>query len=139
MQGIGEGTFASKLVRHQQQAMEVRRRAAQLRAEAERARAHAVTAIEVTRLRRQGQPRPLEYVEFQAEQDRGTRELAAYIKALRNEQDELRQEVALQDAWFGEQVLGMLEQGWSRADLAEIGFGDEFLARLGLQDHPGLK
>ena len=126
----------SRLVR---QALELRERAAQLRAEAEQAQAHAAMAVETVRLRRLGQPQAGEYLAFQAEQDRGTRELAAYITALRTEQDELRQEVALQDAWFGEQVLGMLEQGWSRAELAEIGFGDEFLARLGLQDHPGLK
>jgi hypothetical protein len=61
------------------------------------------------------------------------------VAALRREQEMLREEAALQDAWFRDQVLDMLGQGWTRAELAETGFGEEFLEELGLLDHPALR
>lgn len=128
----------SQLVSYQRQTLELRRRAAQLRAQAELAKGHAVTAIRDAQMRRQGLTPRHEALEFEAEQARGTSELASYVAALRREQEMLREETALQDAWFRDQALDMLNQGWSRAELAEIGFGEEFLAELELLDHPGL-
>ncbi len=128
----------AQLAMHQLHAVELRQRAALLREQAERAREHAFQAIASTELRRRTSGRTREQTEFAVEQERGTQELAAYITGLRREQEMLRAEAALQQEWFREQVLGMLEQGWSREELAEIGFGDAFLADLGLQDAPGL-
>lgn len=127
----------AQLVIHQRHAAELRQRAAVLRKAAERAREHAFQAIASTEIRRGANARSQEQVEFEREQERGTQELAAYITALRREQETLRAEAALQQEWFREQALSMLEQGWSRQELAEIGFGDEFLADLGLLDAPG--
>lgn len=129
----------SQLVGCQRQALDLRRRAAQLRVKAEAAKEHAVTAIRDAVLRRQGLTPRHEAREFEAEQARGTSELASYVAALRREQEMLREETALQDAWFRDQALDMLNQGWSRAELAEIGFGEEFLGGLGLLDHPALR
>ncbi|HST63078.1 MAG TPA: hypothetical protein VLK84_30495 [Longimicrobium sp.] len=128
----------TQLVMHQLHAVELRQRAAVLREQAERAKEHAFQAIASTELRRRTTGRTHEAAEFAVEQERGTQELAAYITALRREQEMLRAEAALQQDWFREQVLEMLDQGWSREALAEIGFGDAFLADLGLQDAPGL-
>lgn len=129
----------SQLVSYQRRALDLRRRAAQLRVQAEAAKGHAVTAIRDAELRKQGLAPRREAREFQAEQARGTSELASYLATLRREQERLREETALQDVWFREQALDMLNQGWSRAELAEIGFGEEFLAELGLLDHPALR
>jgi hypothetical protein len=128
----------SQLVSYQRQALDLRKRAAQLRAQAETAKEHAVTAIREAELRRQGLTPRREAREFEAEQARGTSELASYVAALRREQEMLREETALQDAWFRSQALDMLDQGWSRAELAEIGFAEAFLGELGLLDHPAL-
>ncbi len=129
----------TQLMMHQLHAVELRQRAAMLREAAERAKEHAFRAIASTELRRRTTGRTREQAEFNAEQERGAQELAAYITGLRREQEMLRAEAALQQEWFREQVLGMLAEGWSREALAEIGFGDEFLADLGLQDAPGLQ
>ena len=119
---------------HQLRAAELRERAAQLREQAEQAREHAFAALRLTEMRRRNGTRTREQAELQAEQARGTEELAAYITGLRREQEMLRDQTALQQAWFREQVLGMLDEGWSREELAETGFSDEFLADLGLLD-----
>lgn len=129
----------SQLVSYQRQALDVRRRAAQLRVQAEAAKEHAVATVRDTELRKQGLAPRREAREFQAEQARGTSELASYVAALRREQEMLREETALQDTWFRDQALDMLNQGWGRAELAEIGFGEEFLGGLGLLDHPALR
>jgi hypothetical protein len=128
----------AQLVVHQLHAVELRQRAALLRVQAERAREHAFQALAATELRRRTTGRTREQAEFAREQERATQELAAYITGLRREQEVLRDEAALQQDWFREQVRAMLDQGWSRAELAEIGFGDAFLADLGLQDAAGL-
>ncbi|HLM67521.1 MAG TPA: hypothetical protein VK358_08350 [Longimicrobium sp.] len=129
----------TELAWHQLHAVELRRRAAQLRDQAEQARDHAFRAIKTTEVRRLKRSRTREQEEFAHEQERGTEELAAYITGLRREQEMLQAEAALQQDWFREQVLAMLDQGWKREDLAEIGFGGEFLADLGLLDHPSLQ
>ncbi|HYW12984.1 MAG TPA: hypothetical protein VE871_13580 [Longimicrobium sp.] len=127
----------SQLVVHQLHAVELRQRAAMLREHAEQARERALRALASTELRRRILRRTRETTEFAVEQERGTQELAAYITGLRREQELLRAEAALQQEWFREQALAMLNQGWGREELAEIGFGDAFLADLGLQDAPG--
>lgn len=129
----------TQLMLHQLHAVELRQRAALLREQAERAREHALRAIASTEQRRRTAASTREQAEFAAEQERGTQELAAYITGLRREQEMLRAEAALQQEWFRDQVLGMLDQGWGREELAEIGFGEEFLADLGLLDAPGLQ
>jgi hypothetical protein len=129
----------SQLVSYQRQALGLRRRAALLRVQAEAAKEHSAAAVRDTQLRRQGLAPRREAREFQAERARGTSELALYVAALRREQEMLREETALQDAWFREQALDMLNQGWSRSELAEIGFGEELLTELGLLDHPALR
>lgn len=129
----------TELVWHQLHAAELRTRAAQLREQAEQARDHAFRAMKATEVRRLKRARTREQEEFAYEQGRGTEELAAYIMGLRREQEMLRAEAALQQDWFREQVLAMLNQGWKREALAEIGFGDAFLADLGLLDHPSLQ
>jgi hypothetical protein len=123
---------------YKQHTANLRRRAARLREEAELAKEHAVAAIRSVQMRRMGQAHWREEAELRAEEARGMRELSAYIDGLRREQEMLRDETALQDRWFREQVLEMLEQGWTRAELREAGFGDAFLADLGLLDHPAL-
>lgn len=129
----------SQLVSYQRQALDLRRRAAELRVQAEAAKEHAAAAIRDAELGRQGLTPRREARAFRAEQERGTRELASYVAALRREQEMLREETVLQDAWFRAQVLDMLDQGWTRDELAEIGFGAEFLEELGLLDHPGVR
>lgn len=124
---------------HQLHAAELRRRAVQLRDQAEHAKEHAFRVLESMHARRQRRTRTREQVEFAAEQERSTQELGAYITALRHEQEMLRAESALQQDWFRNQVVSMLDQGWTREELAEIGFGAEFLADLGLLDHPALR
>jgi hypothetical protein len=128
----------AQLMMHQLHAEALRTRAARLREQAEQAREHAFQAIASTEHLRRTCGRTREQVEFESEQERGTQELAAYITGLRREQEILRAEAALQQEWFREQALSALEQGWSRSELAEIGFCDEFLADLGLLDHPAL-
>lgn len=122
----------SQLVSFRRRSLAVRRRAAQLRVQAEAAREHAVAAVRDAELLRCGLAPRREAREFQAERARGTSELASYVAAL-------REATALQDAWFRDQALDMLNHGWGRAELAEIGFGEEFLAELGLLDHPALR
>jgi hypothetical protein len=128
-----------QLLMHQLHTEELRRRAARLRDQAELARQHAFQAIASVELRRRTRGRTREQAEFETEQARCTEELEAYITGLRHEQELLRAEAALQQEWFREQAVSALEQGWSRTELAEIGFGDEFLADLGLLDHPALR
>lgn len=127
----------TELMHHQLHAVELRRRAALLREQAERARDHALQAVASTERRRGRASGTREQVEFEAEQARSTRELAAYITGLRREQEVLRAEAVLQQDWFREQAMAMLDQGWSREELADIGFGEAFLAELGLPDVPG--
>lgn len=124
------------LLSHQLHAQELRTRAARLRGLAEAACDRAVQATEAVSRRR---GRPLhDQSAIDQERARSTRELEAYVTGLRREQETLRAEADLQQAWFREQVLAMVNQGWSREELAEIGFRPEFLADLGLADHPGL-
>ena len=127
----------TELALHQLHAVELRRRAAVLRNQAERARERAFQAIALTERLRSRAGSIVEDAEFAAERERGAQELAAYITGLRREQEMLRAEAALQQAWFREQVKAMLDQGWGRTELADIGFGDAFLAELGMQDAPG--
>jgi hypothetical protein len=129
----------AELAWHQLHAAELRVRAAHLREQAELAKQHAFAAIEATERRRlRGRLLTREQTEFAEEQERSTRELAAYIVGLRREQEMLREEETLQQRWFRDQVLSMLEQGWNGEALAEIGLGPAFLADLGLLDHPAL-
>ena len=129
----------TELAWHQLHAAEVRTRAAHLRGQAEQAKEHAFRILESMHRRRLRRMQTSEQVEFAAEQERSTRELGAYITRLRREQEMLRAEEALQQEWFREQVLSMLDQGWTREELAQIGVGAGFLADLGLQGHPALQ
>lgn len=129
----------TELAWHQLQALELRRRAARLRDQAEQAKQHALEAVGNSRRRRLNGSRTREETEFAIEQERATRELAEYITGLRREQEMLRAEAALQQEWFREQVLAMLAEGWTAAELAGIGFGPGFLADLDLLGHPALR
>jgi hypothetical protein len=135
-----EDQYLEQLMMHQLHAHELRIRAAQLCEQAEEARKQAFRAIATTTERRRlAEERSRERAEFEGERKGGTQALAAYILGLRHEQEVLRAEDALQQDWFREQVLGMLEQGWNRRELAEVGFSDQFLAELGLTNHPALQ
>jgi hypothetical protein len=45
---------------------------------------------------------------------------------------------AAEEAWLTGEVVAMISEGWSREQLADVGFGAELLRDLGLDAHPAL-
>ncbi|MEW5929531.1 MAG: hypothetical protein AB1941_18910 [Gemmatimonadota bacterium] len=66
-------------------------------------------------------------------------EMEEAAAALAEERVEAEREVAEQTAWVRAQVEGMLESGWTREELRDIGIADEVLAQIGLLDDPRLR
>jgi len=67
------------------------------------------------------------------------REMEVTAGELAAEQEEAEREVAAQTAWVRGQVESMLDAGWARGELAEIGIADELLAHVGMADDPRLR
>lgn len=73
------------------------------------------------------------------ETHRTLREMEETARELAAEHEEAEREVAEQTAWVRGQVESMLDSGWARDELADIGITGEVLAQLGLLDDPRLR
>ncbi|MET0398216.1 MAG: hypothetical protein ABW277_15550 [Longimicrobiaceae bacterium] len=73
------------------------------------------------------------------ETHRTLREMEETARELAVEREEGEREVAEQTAWVRAQVESMLDAGWARGELAEIGIADEVLALVGMLDDPRLR
>jgi hypothetical protein len=73
------------------------------------------------------------------ETHRTLREMEETARELAAEHEEAEREVEEQKAWVRGQVESMLDSGWTREELADIGIGDEVLAQVGLLDDPRLR
>ncbi len=72
------------------------------------------------------------------ETHRTLREMEETARELVAERGDAEREAAEQTAWVRGQVESMLDAGWARAELADIGIADEVLAQVGMLDDPRL-
>jgi hypothetical protein len=77
-------------------------------------------------------------MEVWQETDRTLREMEETAGELAAEREDAEREEAEQRAWVRGQVESMVESGWTREELAEIGIGDEVLGQVGMLDDPRL-
>ena len=116
-----------------------RQRSEELRHAADEARNRAGALRAALTARRGGGLSFRDQMAVWEEVHRTLREMEESARELVAERAEAEREVAEQTAWVRGQVAAMLDAGWSREELAEIGIGDEVLAQVGLLDDPRLR
>jgi hypothetical protein len=135
--GTGEDPRRARLVKPDTAAN--RRRSEELRRAAEEAGSRTDALRTALAVRRGGALSFRDQMAVWQETHRTLREMEETARELAAEREDAEREVAEQTAWVRGQVESMLESGWSREELAEIGIGDEVLTQVGLLDDPRLR
>lgn len=115
-----------------------RRRSEKLRLAATEAGSHASALRAALAVRRGGGLSFRDQMAVWQETHLTLHEMEASARELAAERAEAEREVAEQTAWVRGQVESMLDAGWGRGELRDIGIGDEVLAQLGLRNDPRL-
>ena len=116
-----------------------RRRSEELKLAADEARSRARALRAALAVRRGGRLSFRDQMAVWEETHRTLREMEATARELVAQREEAEREVAEQSAWVRGQVECMLDAGWTRAELADIGIADEVLAQVGMLDDPRLR
>jgi hypothetical protein len=116
-----------------------RRRAEELRRAAEEAGSRTGALRAALAVRRAGTLSFRDQMAVWHETHRTLREMEETALELAAEHEEAEREVEEQKAWVRGQVESMVESGWTREELADIGIGDEVLAQAGMLDDPRLR
>lgn len=114
-----------------------RERVDHLRTAVGRAIGRARALVAATGRRRTGTVAFRDQVAVWRETSRTLREMEELERELREEDEGLAAELARETEWARGQVAAMIEAGWTRAELADVGVGDDELERLGLFREPG--
>lgn len=135
--GTGEGPPGARVT--SVDAAVNRRRSEELRHAADEARDRAGALGTAVAARRGGKVSFRDQMAVWQEVHRTLREMEETARELDEQREVAEREVAEQTAWVRREVESMLDSGWSRGELAEIGIGDEVLAQVGMLDDPRLR
>jgi len=115
-----------------------RRRAVDLRWAAEEAGGRTAALRAAVAVRRGAGLSFRDHMAVWEETCRTLREMETTARELAAHDDEAEREAAEQTAWVRGQVESMLDAGWTRDELADIGIADELLAQVGMLHDPRL-